>query len=188
MKSSKPISYCDLSKDIENNTPGIIRCDYLHLEKNKTMIKTRGFYGIGIYHPKTSSNVGTLWRTANILKASFIYTIGRRYKHQCSDTMKTLRHIPLYHYTDFDDCKNHLPKGCRLVAIEITPNAKMLNNYSHPQQACYLLGAEDSGIPKDVLDKCHDVIQLGGSHCMNVAVAGSIVIYHRMLINLRMLL
>jgi tRNA (guanosine-2'-O-)-methyltransferase len=42
----------------------------------------RGYYGIGIENVKTAENVGTLWRSAYILGASFIFTIGKRYKKQ----------------------------------------------------------------------------------------------------------
>lgn len=31
----------------------------------------RGYYGIGIYHPKTTENVGTLWRSAHNFGADF---------------------------------------------------------------------------------------------------------------------
>ena len=36
----------------------------------------RGFFGIGIEYPRTAKNVGTLWRTAHIMKADFMFVIG----------------------------------------------------------------------------------------------------------------
>ena len=140
---------------------------------------SRGFFGIGIYHPKNSLNIGTLWRTANILGASFIFTVGARYRKQSSDTMQTPRHIPLTHYKDFDDLKSHLPDSCMLIGVELSETAQDLKAFSHPQRACYMLGAEDNGIPPLILAKCHRVIRLTGETSMNVAVAGSIVMYHR---------
>lgn len=56
----------------------------------------RGFYGIGIVGSKTPINVGTLWRSAGILGASFIFTAGRRYPQQASDTIKAWRHTPFF--------------------------------------------------------------------------------------------
>jgi tRNA(Leu) C34 or U34 (ribose-2'-O)-methylase TrmL len=44
------------------------------------------YFEIGIYHPKTRNNVGTLWRSAYQLGASGLFTIGRRYERQSSDT------------------------------------------------------------------------------------------------------
>lgn len=139
----------------------------------------RGFFGIGISHTKTEVNVGTLWRTAHLFGAAFVFTIGRRYKSQASDTMKSTRHIPLYHYDEIDELHAHLPNGCKLVGIELDQRAVALASYRHPQRACYLLGAEDHGLTKDEIARCHDLVRLPGEFSMNVAVAGSIVIYDR---------
>ena len=144
-------------------------------------IKKKGYFGVGVYHPKNSVNIGTIWRTANIFQADYLFTIGKRYKRQASDTMKTPFHIPLFHYDSFDEFKSNLPWGCRIVAIEIADDARMLKDFVHPKQACYLLGAEDNGIPEEVLNACHDVVQLGGDYCMNVATAAGIVIYDRVM-------
>ena len=140
---------------------------------------SRGYFGIGIYNGKTESNIGTLWRSANILGADFIFTIGERYKKQCSDTMKTPRHIPLYHYHDAEDFFEHVPYDCPVVAVELADNSVSLENYDHRERCIYLLGAEDNGIPSRVLDRCVDIVQIPGDHCYNVAVAGSIVMYDR---------
>lgn len=141
---------------------------------------SRGFFGIGVWHPKTEQNIGTLWRSANIMGASFIFTVGKRYKKQCTDTLKTTRHIPLTHYDSIQDLHSHLPHGCQLVGIEILDSAVPLEEFQHPQQVAYLLGAEDHGLPGEVLRKCHQVVRLRGERCLNVAVAGSIVMYDRM--------
>jgi len=43
---------------------------------------TTNFFGIGIQNGKTPENLGVLWRTAQNLGASFIFTIGKRYANQ----------------------------------------------------------------------------------------------------------
>ena len=139
----------------------------------------RGYFGIGIYHGKNSENIGTLWRTANIFGADFIFTIGKRYSQQCSDTMRTPRHVPLFHYTDWDDMLKHVPYDCPVVAIELDERSIPLKNYKHRERCIYLLGAEDHGIPQEVLKRCKEIIQLPGDHCLNVSTAGSIVMYDR---------
>lgn len=140
---------------------------------------TRGFYGIGIVGSKTEVNVGTLWRSAAIMGASFIFTAGRRYPKQRSDTLKAWRHIPMLEFTDGNSLIDGLPMGCVPVAIEIADDARPIGNYVHPERACYILGAEDTGIPRHVIDRCRDVIILPGDYCLNVAVAGSIVLFDR---------
>lgn len=140
---------------------------------------SRGYFAIGIFNPKKAVNVGSLWRTASIFGAAYIFTIGARYQKQSSDTMKTYRHIPLNTYPDFDDFYSHLPYNARLVAVELSETARDLAAFAHPERAVYLLGAEDHGLPQAVLDCCHHVIQMKGDYCLNVAVAGSIALYHR---------
>jgi tRNA G18 (ribose-2'-O)-methylase SpoU len=140
----------------------------------------RGFFGIGIQNTKTEMNIGTLWRSAHIMGASFIFTIGKRYKKQASDTMASWRHIPLYNYDTFIDFYRAMPYDCQLVGIELDESAVMINEFSHPERCIYLLGAEDNGLTREAVDACHKIVQLPGNYCMNVAVAGSIVMFDRL--------
>lgn len=140
----------------------------------------RGFYGIGIVGSKTSVNVGTLWRSAGVLGASFIFTAGKRYPQQASDTIKAWKHVPLFEFLSSDELFAALPKGCVPVGIEIDPRAQDIRHASHPERACYILGAEDTGLPPRVIARCAQVLQIPGEFCLNVAVAGSIVLYDRL--------
>ena len=139
----------------------------------------RGYFGIGIENTKTSMNIGTLWRSAYSFGAAFIFVIGNRYKKQASDTVKAMRHIPLYHYADFDEFYNNIPKDCQLVGIEIDESAVSLREFKHPERAIYVLGAEDHGLTTKAMQRCHHIIQFESDYCLNVSVAGSIVIYDR---------
>ena len=138
----------------------------------------RGYWGIGIYEPKTKDNIGTLWRSAHNFGADFIFTIGKRYQKQRSDTMKAERHIPLYEYESYDDFKEHLPKGCEIVFVEQTEGARDLRQVCHPESAVYVLGAEDYGVPEELM-RGHQKVFIGTPMCLNVSVAGSIVMYDR---------
>ena len=138
-----------------------------------------GFYGIGIVHANNDHNIGTLWRSAFIMGASFIFTIGRPYQHQTSDVITTWSKIPLYHYDDIDGLKANIPYSTKLVAVELDANAIPLPEYTHPDRAIYLLGNERFGLSEPVLNACHDIVQLPGNHSLNVSVAGSIVLYDR---------
>lgn len=140
-------------------------------------LKLPGFCGIGIERSKTPVNVGTLWRSAAILGADFIFTVGKRYPRQASDTIKAWRHIPLWEFEDLDDLRT--PYDCRLVGVEMDERARMVADFTHPARAVYLLGAEDNGLTRKALDRCHALIKLPGAYSLNVAVAGSIVLHDR---------
>jgi tRNA G18 (ribose-2'-O)-methylase SpoU len=138
-----------------------------------------GYFEIGIYRPRNELNLGTLWRSAQQLGAAGIFTIGRPYRHQASDLFNAREHIPLRSYPTFEDFLANRPVGAQLVGIEMggTPLAR----FSHPPRAIYLLGAEDNGLPKKVIEHCNAVIALEAVSQLsyNLAVAGSIVMYHR---------
>lgn len=138
----------------------------------------RGYWGIGIYHGKNTDNIGTLWRSAHNFGASFIFVIGKRYQRQASDTTKAERHIPLYEYQTFEEFQANLPKGCQIVFVEQTDGATNLPECNHPQAAVYVLGAEDSGVPVPLM-RGHQKVYIDTPMCLNVAVAGSIVMYDR---------
>lgn len=142
----------------------------------------KGYYAIGIYEPKTETNIGTLWRSAHNFGADFLFTIGRRYAKERSDTTKAGRHIPLYDYKDWEDFISHLPDGCELVCVEQADGARELSAAVHPERAVYVLGAEDYGIPPDKM-RGHQKVFIDTPMCINVAVAGSIVMYDRSLKN-----
>ncbi len=141
---------------------------------------SRGYFGIGIENCKTGHNLGTIWRSAHCLGASFIFTIGNRYRYQASDTTKAWRSIPLYQYATFEEFYAHLPHDCQVVGVEFPhEKAKSLSSFSHPERCVYLLGAEDHGLSKKAIERCHRIVYIPSKMCMNVAVAGSIVMYDR---------
>ena len=137
----------------------------------------RGYFGIGVENLKTKTNLGTLWRSAYCLGASFIFVIGKRYKKQCSDTVKAFKHIPLYEFETSEHFLSSRPYNCLLVGIEITDKAQGIYTFSHPERAIYVLGPEDGSLT--FADKCNAIIQIPSKFCLNVAVAGSLVMYDR---------
>jgi len=141
--------------------------------------KEETFFGIGIYQPKTGHNIGTLWRTAYILGASYIFIIDGKYKHQTSDTQKTWSKIPFYKYDNFEHFYSSLPHSTQLVGVEMDSKSESISTFAHPMRAAYLLGAEDNGLPQQVIDRCHHLVQLPGKTSLNVSISGSIVIYDR---------
>ena len=68
----------------------------------------QGFFGIGIQNGKTPENLGVLWRSAQNMGASFIFTIGNRYAKQACDTHKATGAMPYFHYDTFDDFYNNI--------------------------------------------------------------------------------
>jgi tRNA G18 (ribose-2'-O)-methylase SpoU len=139
----------------------------------------QGFFGIGIQNGKTPENLGVLWRSAQNMGASYIFTIGNRYAKQACDTHKAVGAMPYFHYHTFEDFYQQLPKGAMLVGVELDEKAVSLETFEHPKRCVYLLGAEDHGLSKIALSKSHHLVKFDTPMSLNVAVAGSIVMYDR---------
>ncbi len=137
------------------------------------------FFGIGIQNGKTPENLGVLWRSAQNLGASFIFTIGNRYAKQACDTHNAVKSMPYFHYESFDDFFKNLPKGARIVGVELTDNAEDLETFHHPRRCVYLLGAEDHGLSNQAIENSHFLVKFKSQLSLNVSVAGSIVMYDR---------
>ncbi len=138
------------------------------------------YFEIGVYFPRTSANMGTLWRSAYQLGAAGIFTIGRPYRRQTSDTSNAGWHIPLRHFANFEEFLAVRPVGSVLVGVELDGLA--LAKFKHPDCAIYLLGSEENGLPTKILETCNFVVSIEAvrSASYNLAVAGSIVMYDRL--------
>lgn len=135
---------------------------------------TRGHFGIGFYNPKYQVNAGTLIRSANAFGADYFFTIDDRYDGQASATGHD-RHLPIFQYDSLDEWRKSIPFDTEPVAVEITPDATSLSSFRHPERASYLLGPEDGNVPIDGME----AVSIPSEWCLNVAIAGSIVLYDR---------
>ena len=142
------------------------------------------YFEIGIFQPRNKENIGTLWRSAWQLGAAGIFVIGRKQRKQTSDVLNVPQKIPLRHFESLDDFLIARPTGAQLIGVEF--GGTSLSSFKHPSRAIYLLGSETNGLSKEALNVCNEVIQIESVNTLsyNVAVAGSIVMYHR-LINYR---
>jgi tRNA G18 (ribose-2'-O)-methylase SpoU len=140
----------------------------------------RGYFGIGVFHSKRAENIGTLMRSAWAFNAAFVFTIGRRYARQSSDTVDATKHVPLYHYADLAEFLATRPVDAMLVGVECGVDAIPLTQFQHPERAIYLLGAEDHGLNAAAVAACERVVVIEGARmCLNVATAGTVVLHHR---------
>lgn len=139
----------------------------------------KGFFAIGIERSKTPANIGTLMRSAVCFGASYVFIIGQRYPRQCSDTVKSWKHVPLFQYDDIEDFNEHRPIDVPLIGVELTEDAVPLESFTHPDRAIYLLGPEDGNLSLKAQSYCQDLVRFSSRFCLNVAAAGSVVLYDR---------
>lgn len=146
------------------------------------MREARGYFGIGAEGVSKSANVGALLRTAHAFGASFCFTIGAGFDSRAgrlADTSDTQAHVPLWRYDSAAALA--LPQGCALVGIELLEDAAPLPSFRHPLNAAYVLGPERSGLSPEMLARCRHTVRIPTRFALNLAVAGALVLYDRML-------
>lgn len=140
----------------------------------------RGYFGIGVEGISKPMNFGNLARSAHGFGASFIFTVApaKAIGTPQSDTTKSQDHLPWYSYQSAEEMR--LPDECRLVGVELTPDAVELPSFRHPSRAAYILGPEGGSLSPAMIERCEFVVKIPMDFCINVAMAGAIVMYDRM--------
>ncbi len=142
----------------------------------------RGYFGIGAEGISKAMNLGNLMRTAHAFGASFTFTIeaetrARIVRH--ADTSASEGQVPHYPFDRFEDFR--LPKGCDLVGIEFTDDAIPMPSFRHPARAAYIFGSERGSLSPRVQALCTHIVKIPTAFCLNVATAGAIVMYDRLI-------
>lgn len=139
----------------------------------------RGYFAIGAERMSKALNLGNLMRSAHGFGASFTFTIGATYQalEARADTSKGRWHLPHYDWLSVDEMD--LPSGCRLVGVELLDEAIDLPSFRHPLQAAYVLGPEKGSLSEPLIARCDYVVRIPTRFCVNVAMAGAIVMYDR---------
>ncbi len=144
--------------------------------------RARGYFGIGVEGVSKSANFGALLRTAHAFGAGFCFSIGAGFDARAAraaDTAGTPESLPTWRFDDIDSFR--LPQGCVLVGVELIDTAVALPSFRHPLSAAYVLGPERSGLSSALLARCRHVVRIPTRFALNVAVAGALVLYDRLL-------
>jgi tRNA G18 (ribose-2'-O)-methylase SpoU len=144
--------------------------------------RSRGYFGIGVEGVSKSANVGALLRTAHAFGAAFCFIVGAGFDARAgrlADTADTPEHVPLWRFADLDALR--LPQHCALVGVELLDDATDLPSFRHPVSAAYVLGPERSGLSPAMLQRCRHVVRIPTRFALNLAVAGALVLYDRLL-------
>ncbi|MBU6234287.1 MAG: RNA methyltransferase [Alphaproteobacteria bacterium] len=141
----------------------------------------RGYFGLGCEGISKEANLGNLVRSAHAFGASFFFTVAPNVNMRevrISDTAASAGHMPFYNYESTG--KLMLPKGCQLVGVEFLPDAVDLPSFHHPMQAAYVLGPEMGSLSPEMQALCHHIVKIPMKFCINVGVAGALVMYDRL--------
>ncbi len=142
----------------------------------------RGFFAIGAERISKPLNLGALMRTADAFGASFVFSIGspaNLVAEQYSDTSRSYDRLPYYALPSLSELR--LPEGCKMIGVELTDDAEELPRFRHPLKAAYLLGPEKGELSAQSLAACSHVVKIPTRFCINLSLAGALVMYDRYL-------
>jgi tRNA G18 (ribose-2'-O)-methylase SpoU len=141
----------------------------------------RGYFGIGAEGISKPMNLGNLVRSAHAFGASFVFLVDAHYSvnSTLSDTSQAEAQLPLYRFASVADLV--LPGRCRLIGVELLEEAIELPSFRHPLNAAYVFGPERSSLSAPMVARCDHVVRIPTRFCINLAAAGAIVMYDRLL-------
>lgn len=133
--------------------------------------------------PLHGVNLGTLLRTCDAVGACM--AVPRLpWVPEALARGNTLRRPACVHWTGRDPCgwlRNQRAAGFRVVGVELADEAIRLGDLPAARQPTIaVLGHEQTGIPEeavDFLDAAVEIPMIGSGASLNVAVAGSLVLY-----------
>ena len=133
--------------------------------------------------PKHGVNLGTLLRTCDAVGACL--AVPRlSWVPEALDKGNTLRRPSCVHWTPRDPTvwiDRQREAGSRIVGVELTDESIRLGDLpAARQRTVMLLGHETDGLPPEALERLDEAVEIpmvGTGYSLNVAVAGSLVLY-----------
>jgi tRNA (guanosine-2'-O-)-methyltransferase len=133
--------------------------------------------------PKYGVNLGTLLRTCDAVGACLAVP-KLPWVPEAIDKGNTLRRPGCVHWTGRDPLDwlaRQRERGSRIVGVELADEAIRLGDLAAARERTIIvLGHEHSGIPADAMelvDVAVEIPMIGAGSSLNVAVAGSLVLY-----------
>ena len=146
--------------------------------KIKQKIKNNTFpYAVMMQHIGGDYNISTLIRNANAFGASEVFYYGRR-KWDRRGSVGTHHYTDLVHVDGLEDIK-HLKESYHIVGVENNlARSKDISQFEARPNTLFIFGEEGSGIQKEILDLCDEVVyipQRGSVRSLNVGTCSGIV-------------
>jgi tRNA(Leu) C34 or U34 (ribose-2'-O)-methylase TrmL len=140
--------------------------------------------GIILVNPKYVHNVAAAIRAASCFDVTRLVWTGSRVDPSTlerlprEERMKGYKDVLWTHDTK-DKPFNLFTQDVVPVCIELLENSEGLTHFVHPENAVYVFGREDGGVPQVLRRFCHRFVNIPANHCLNLATAIAITLYDR---------
>jgi tRNA G18 (ribose-2'-O)-methylase SpoU len=136
---------------------------------------------------RSLNNIGSVFRTSDAFLIEKIYLCGITAKPPHNDIRKTALGSTEtvdweYYENTLDMVKKLKAEGIKVVSIEQTEKATMLNDFKPQSNTKYafVFGNEVKGVAQDVVDASDVVIEIpqyGTKHSLNISVSCGVVVW-----------
>ncbi|GMN10731.1 RNA methyltransferase [Croceitalea sp. MTPC9] len=157
----------------------------LDIEEFKNAVKTPLI--LILDNIRSLNNIGSVFRTADAFLIEKIYLCGITAKPPHKDIHKTALGATDSVDWEYRESTHELIKelktdGIKVIAVEQTENATMLNNFKVVKHETYALvfGNEVKGVSQDVVsdsDLVIEIPQFGTKHSLNISVSTGVVVW-----------
>jgi tRNA(Leu) C34 or U34 (ribose-2'-O)-methylase TrmL len=146
-----------------------------------------------LINPKSAFNVGNAVRNCSCFGARQLWWTGSRISF--SRVVYGELHVPqlpkqrvpreerMKAYRDVEIFNLERPldnfQGVTPVAVEVLRSGERLYDFVHPENPVYIFGPEDGGLDSSILALCHRFVTIPSNHCLNLASAVAITLFHR---------
>lgn len=134
----------------------------------------RHHFGVLICNIQYDFNIGSVIRNANAFLASKVHIYGRG-QWDRRGAVGTHNYLHVERHKEVPNLDQYT-----WIGIDNVPGAKPINTFEWPKNALMCFGQEQTGLPKEILDKCKDVVyikQYGSVRSLNVGCASAIAMY-----------
>ena len=150
----------------------------LPIEIIKQKIAEKAFpYAVLLNNFSGDFNIASAMRNANAFGAKEVFYIGNR-------KFNKIGSVGCYKYMDIKYLSMKelllLKDKYRFVGVDNIAGANPIDNYAYPHMPLFVFGEESSGIAKEILELCDDLIyipQFGSIRSINCATASGIIMH-----------
>jgi tRNA(Leu) C34 or U34 (ribose-2'-O)-methylase TrmL len=137
------------------------------------------FPAVVLVNPKYSHNLAAAIRACSCFGVNELLYTGSRMGLKFGERLPREERMKGYKSVEWK--RNDFPLSGRgtPVCVEVMENSAPLTTFEHPEDAIYVFGPEDGGVPKAFRLNCFQFVHIPAHHCLNLAAAVNVVLAHR---------
>jgi len=140
--------------------------------------------GLILINPKYVHNVAAAIRAASCFDVERLVWTGTRVDLDLLDRLPREERMKGYKDVVWNRDESNKPfeyfkSDVTPVCVELKEGTEPLTTFVHPENAVYVFGPEDGGVPQVARMFCHRFVHIQSNHCLNLSAAINVVLHDR---------